>query len=49
MMLFLSDTIMRRLMQTFVKKEVLEEANTAHRLYKIDLIDSLSLKAYIYC
>ena len=40
---------MRRLMQTFVKKEVLKEANAAYRLYKFDPIDSLSLNAYIYC
>ena len=37
---FLSDTIekiMRRLMQKFVKKEVLEEANASYRLFKVDL------------
>ena len=42
MMPFLFDTIekfMTRLMQKFMNKEVLEEANTACRLYKVDLTD----------
>ena len=46
MLPFLSvEKIMRRLMNMFVKKEVLEEANTAYKLIKLDLSKKENLSA----
>ena len=46
MLPFLSvEKIMRRLMNMFVKKEVLEEANTAYKLIKLDVSKKENLSA----